>query len=160
MSTKSSAKRPRTKGQNSLMFALANQVGVTHNDLKDWTFEITNGRTEHTSELYYSEAVKIIDRLQSYVKKQTGKVSQRTIQYRRQQAGIKQIVTQDQLDKIQREWKEVEGRTPSGLESLCFRILKYDKPRTTADANKVIEAIKSMNKRAQNSTNISKGEAA
>ena len=160
MSTKSSAKKPRTKAQNSLMFGLASKCGVTHDDLRDWTFEITEGRTEHTSELYYDEAVKIINRLQSYVDKKDGKVSQRTIQYRRQQAGIKQIVTQDQLDKIQRDWKAVEGRTPSGLESLCFGILNYDKPRTTADANKVIEAIKSMNKRAQKSTNISKGEAA
>jgi len=137
----------RTKAQNSLMFGLAGKAGVSHDDLRDWTAEITNGRTEHTSELYYSEAVEIIDRLQNYLNPQQTQPSLRTVQYRRQQAGVEQIVTQEHLQKLNDLWFAKKDRTPSGLESLCFRMLKLNKPRTTKDCNKVIEAVKAMNKR-------------
>lgn len=137
----------RTKRQNSIMFGLAAKAGVSHDDLRDWTAEITNGRTEHTSKLYQHECNEIIDRLKKFV--QPEEVSPRTVSYRRRKAGVEQIVTAEHLQKMSELWFKVEGRTPSGLESLTLRIIKIERPRTTKECNKVIEAIKSMNTRAK-----------
>lgn len=135
----------RTNAQNSLMFGLAAKAGVSHDDLRDWTAEITAGRTEHTSELYYSEAVEIIDRLQKLFN--PDQTPRRTVNYRRQKTGVEQIVTPDHLQKMVDLWFAKKERTSSGLESLCLRVIKLEKPRTAKECSKVIEAIKAMNSR-------------
>ncbi len=137
----------RTKAQNSLMFGLASRAGVSHDDLREWTSEITNGRTDHTSELYFHEAVQIIDRLQAFVNPTADKTPRRTQQYRRQQAGVDQIVSPQQLQKLNDLWFSKPERTASGLESICFRTIKVNSPRTTKQCNAIIEAVKSMNRR-------------
>lgn len=149
----------RTKAQNSLMHGLAARCGLTHSDLQDWASEISSGRTTHTSELYYTEALEIINRLEKLVKPQTD-WSPRTVQYRRQATGVKQIVTPEQLKLMRDLWFSVDGRTQNGLDSLCVRINKIEKPRTTKECSNVIEAIKSMNKRAETFNAFKKQEAA
>jgi len=140
-------KKMRTTAQNSMMFALAAKAGVTHEDLREWVFDLTGGRTEHTSELYHDEAIKIIDRLDAIANphKEKQKWSPRTVQRRRHEAGVPQIVTVEHLAKMNALWFKVEGRTKSELESLCIRSIKVEKPRTTKECNSIIEAIKAMN---------------
>ncbi|KAK0039534.1 DUF1018 domain-containing protein [Biomphalaria pfeifferi] len=135
----------RTLAQNKLMHGYAAKCGLSHDDLRDYASEISNGRTDHTSELYTHEAAEIIDRLQKIAEPQ--KTPRRTIQYRRRNAGVDQIVTADQLNLLNNLWFAKEGRTANGLEMLCNRIIKREKPRTTKECNKVIEAVKSMNNR-------------
>ncbi len=142
----------RTKAQNSLMFGLAAKAGVSHDDLREWTSEITNGRTDHTSELYYGEAVEIIDRLQKFVN--PDETPRRTVNYRKQKTGVKTIETQAQLKKINDLWFAIPGRTASGLESICLRTIKIEKPRTTKEGNKIVEAIKSMNAREEKNSSV------
>ena len=91
--------------------------------------------------LTYAEAERVIARL-----KGKSFVPTRTLQYRRQRAGVKQVVQQAQLEKIaalatQRNW------SAQTLVNFCKRQCGHHPLRTTEDANKVTEALKSMNKR-------------
>ncbi|MDQ3322426.1 MAG: hypothetical protein M3525_08365 [Acidobacteriota bacterium] len=135
----------RTKIQNSKMFGLMSKCGLTHDDLRDYAAEVSNGRTEHTSELYISEADKIIHRLEAVAEPK--EVSTRTVQYRRQKTGVKQIAQPSHLDLME-SLARGRGITVDGLESLCRRTLNGNpRPRTTSETNKIIEALKAMNKR-------------
>lgn len=135
----------RTKAQNSMIFAIAAKIGVTHDDLREWTFEITKERTDHTSELYFNEAVRIIDRLQGYAN--ADNTPRRTVNYRRAKAGVVSIDTAKQAKLLNELWFKYPHRTQCDLDSICVRVTKLEKPRTTKDFNKVIEAVKAMNKR-------------
>lgn len=137
----------RTKAQNSLMHGKAAKLGLTHEDLQEWTFEITAGRTEHTSELYYSEAVKIISRLDSYVNPKQDQTPRRTVNYRRAKAGVVEIISAAQRKYIN-DLLTQRDISPEGYRSLCFRMFRHHgEPRTTKEAGKVIEALKAMNER-------------
>ena len=105
----------RTKAQNSMMHAIKAKLGLTHDDLREMAFDVSGGRTDHTSELYYSEAVKLIDRLQSYANPNTDKTPRRTTNWRKQKAGIETIVTAEHLQKMNALWFAKDGRTASGL---------------------------------------------
>ncbi|HQU84841.1 MAG TPA: hypothetical protein PKY59_17010 [Pyrinomonadaceae bacterium] len=137
-------KRTRTSAQNKLMHGYTAKCGLSKDDLRDYAAEVSNGRTDHTSELYVEEAAQIIDRLQKIAEPKKD-VSIRTVQYRRQTAGVEQIVTVAHLTKLKNLWFKKSERTAEGLEKLCNRIIKHSKPRTTKECNKVIEAIKQMN---------------
>lgn len=141
-------KKIRTKAQNVMIHALAAKIGLEKDDLHELAFDISEQRTDHTSELYVEEAAKLINWLQLKASPNAAKVpSRRTMQYRRQQAGIKQIVTPKHIDKMRRLWFTKPERTESGLESLTLRQIKREKPHTTHECNSVIEAIKAMNRR-------------
>lgn len=148
----------RTKIQNSKMFGLMAKCGLTHDDLRDYAADVSSGRTDHTSELTIQEADVIIARLEAIVAPVSTPL--RTVQYHRRKAGVKQIVTPEQLKLMRDLWFSVEGRTQAGLDSLCVRINKLEKPRTTKECSNVIEAIKSMNKREQTFGAFNKQEAA
>jgi hypothetical protein len=98
--------------------------------------------------LTYAEAERVIARLRGQ-RSQVGQdayVPLRTLQYRRQKAGIQQMVQTAQLEKVaalatQRNW------SPETLVNFCKRQCGHHPLRTTEDANKVIEALKAMNKR-------------
>jgi hypothetical protein len=77
-------------------------------------------------------------------------VSVRTQQLRRQKAGVKQIVSPAQVKKIDDLWFRFSHRTAQGLDALVRRTIKRPSPTTTEEANKIIEAIKSMNRREEN----------
>jgi hypothetical protein len=147
----------RTKTQNSKMFGLASKAGVSHDDLRDWTSEITSGRTDHTSKLYQHEAQEIINRLEKFVN--PNGTPRRTENYRRQKAGVKTIVSQAHLAKLQ-HLADGRSMTSEGLAKLCVRIFGAEKPRTSHECSKAIEAIKDMNKRDRVFAGSFKKEAA
>jgi len=135
--------RPKTTGQVRAIFAAAQKAGVDFNDkeLRGDTVEAVTRRTRHLSELTFAEAQRVLQKLkgQSFV-------PLRTLQHRRKQAGIQQIITDDQQTLIaelasQRKWS-VESLT-----KFCQKVIKRDRPLTTAEAGKVIEGLKAMNRR-------------
>lgn len=152
----------RSTAQNKQMFGLAARAGLTHEDLRDWAAEVSNGRTEHTSKLYTNQAQMIIERLKAVVNPQ---VSRRTVNYRKQSVGIKTIATATHIDHLRKLARE-RGMTGDGLHSLCRRMLRdasgnpLDFPRTAQETNKVIEAIKKMNERDKKAANKQVKEAA
>lgn len=147
----------RTKSQNSRMHGLASQCGLSHDDLREYADEISGGRTDHTSELYTTEADAIIHRLESVAKPKPA--SPRTVQYRRQKVGVKRIVSPLQTGLIE---KLIHGRgiSAEGERALCLRIIKKNEPLTTSDANKIIEALKAMNTRDKTARAFMNQEAA
>lgn len=126
--------RPKTTGQLRTIFAVGKERGLDHDSLR----EMAGGSLR---ELSYSEAEKLIQRLkgQSFV-------PLRTLQHRRAKAGVKVMVQQTQLDLIaqlaaQRQW------TNYTLTAFCLKVCKRGRPATTNEANKIIEALKAMNRR-------------
>ena len=90
----------------------------------------------------------------------TGHVAARTVRHHRQKANVKQMVSQKQL-RLLADLAGKRNMSEAGLGSLCMRIIKRSSPVTTAQANKVIEALKSMNARSASvSTSRTKKEAA
>lgn len=79
-------------------------------------------------------------------------VPRRTRNYHNQQAGIKTIATAAHLQKLDDLWQMFPHRTDSGLTAICQRTIKRDRPRTADECNKIVEAVKSMNKREREST--------
>lgn len=140
----------RTKQQNSRMFGLAAKIGLSHEDLRDYAADVSDGRTEHTSKLYINEAKEVIHRLEQLLPE--NQVSRRTVNYRRQKTGVPQIVTPQHIKLMNDLWFKFSYRTASGLESICLKTIKVEKPRTTAECNKIIEAIKDMNRRERKRT--------
>jgi hypothetical protein len=132
--------RPKTTGQVRAIYAEAKNHGVDADALHDVVADVTR-RTRSVKALTYSEAEKVIQRL-----KGASFVPLRTLQHRRQKAGIPQLVQPAQLTLIaelasQREW-DVETTA-----KFCKRQCGREMPRTTVDANKVIEGLKKMNAR-------------
>jgi hypothetical protein len=129
--------KSKTTGQVRAIYAESAKHGVDQDTLRDIVADVTR-RTRSVKALTYIEAQRVLQRL-----KGKSFVPLRTLQYRRQKAGVPQLVTREQLDLIaelasQREWS-VET-----LAKFCKRVCKREVPRTTADANKVIEGLKSM----------------
>ncbi len=141
--------QPKTTAQVRCIFGIARNLGMGDDLLHETVLSVTSegGRegTSRISQLSYSEAETVIQRLKAQQNKQTPR---RTIQYRRQRAGAKQIATAapSQLE-LMRSLAHTRGMSDAGLESLCNRMLKHYPPRTTAETNKVIEALKAMNAR-------------
>lgn len=132
--------KPKTYQQCQAIHVEARHRGLDADQLRDVVEDVTR-RTRSIKELTHAEAQKVIQRL-----KGNSFVPLRTLQHRRQRAGIQQIVTDEQHTLIaelasQRNW------TPETLRNFCGRQCKRDRPLTTVDANKVIEALKSMNRR-------------
>lgn len=132
--------RAKTTPQVRAIFGEGRKCGLDDEQLRD-TVESVTRRTRHISELTHSEAEAVIERL-----KGKSFVPRRTLQYRRAKQGIKQVVQENQLKLIadlasQRKW------SAEALVNFCKRQCGHHPLRTTEDANKVIEALKSMNKR-------------
>lgn len=140
--------KKRTPVQNRKMFGLKSKIGLEHEDLREMAYDITNGETEHTSELTIEECDKLIARLESFLPKEE-KRSPRTIRYHRQKAGVVNINVAKQWKTIQDLWLKFPHRRLSGLEKICLRTIKKPKPLTTKEANKIFEAVKSMNQREE-----------
>ena len=137
----------RTLAQNKIIHSLLNTWGFDSESKSELVLDITKGRTESTKELTFAEANFMIEKLKGS-KPEPGQ-SIRNIQHRRASAGVPTIVTPTHLDEMRRLWRSVETRTDAGLEALTQRIIKKPRPLTAQECNKVIEAIKSMNKRAK-----------
>lgn len=132
--------QPKSSGQLRAIFAEARKHGLDHEALREMAESITR-RTRQLRELTHAEAESLLRQLRG-----RDFVSLRTIQYRRQQGGIEQVVRPGQIKLIaklasQRAWSS------EALLKFCQRQCGFSRPRTTAQANKIIEALKSMNKR-------------
>ena len=139
--------RPKEYSQVRAIWAIAREKGIDSDLLHEIVAEVLvstgsgSDRVASISALTYSEANRVIERL-----KGNAYVPLRTLQARRQRAGVKQVVTREMLKKItelaaQRNWSVMS------LRNFCIRQCGHSKPRTTEDANKIIEALKAMNKR-------------
>lgn len=151
--------KKRTLKQNRIIHALLNKYGCSTDDKAEMVYDITQGRTESTKEMYESEADVMIRRLGGSTQPVSRK-SRRTVNYQRQKMGVAQLITKKQEDYL-RDLVKKRNISEPGLRSLCEKIIKKSFPRTTKDGNKVIEALKSMIRRDANpNTSTSKKEAA
>lgn len=130
----------RSNNQVRAIFGQARKCQLDEEGVRDVVESVT-GRTRSIRELTHAEAEAVLKQLK-------GKdfVPLRTMQYRRQKQGVKQVVQQSQLNLIadlasQRHW------SPETLAKFCLRQCGHRRPRTTEDANKVVEGLKAMNRR-------------
>lgn len=137
---------PRTKAQNSAIHSLLGKYKFDGESKAEFVFDITNGRTESTKEMSFDEANEMIHRLggRTFTKQM---MSRRTENYHKQKDGIETIATsthKDHLKKLARE----RNMSEAGLGDLSARVNKgLRTPRTSKEVNRVIEAIKAMNRR-------------
>lgn len=132
--------RAKTTAQVRAIFGEGRRCGLDPEAIRDVVEDVTR-RTRSVGQLTFAEAERVIQRL-----KGQGFVPRRTLQYRRQKAGVQQLISQEQVTLIaelasQRNW------SAETLSEFCRRQCKRARPRTTSDANKVIEALKAMNRR-------------
>lgn len=130
---------PKTTAQVRRIFGLARTRGLDEADLHTLVEETT--RKTSIRLLTTPEADLVIERLGG-----EAMTARRTVQHRRKQAGVEQLVPQGQLEKIAdlaagRNW------SAEALQNFCRRQCGHFPLRTTTDANKVIEALKAMNRR-------------
>ena len=137
--------QPRSIKQNNAIFGLASKHGVDHESLRDLAAEVSDGRVDRLSMLSFEEANRMIHRLGGDPFAGNGS-PRRTVNYQRQQAGVQQIAQPAQLS-LMRDLAAGRGWSDESLEKFCLRVIKYPRPRTTAETNKIIEALKAMNKR-------------
>ncbi|MBS1793378.1 MAG: hypothetical protein JSS81_05965 [Acidobacteria bacterium] len=142
------SKQMKTTAQNRAIFGLGAKLGCGKEELRELAYDVTGGRTDALSKLTFDEANGMIQRLGGRPFTKTFN-SRRTENYHRQKAGVETIVTTEHLEKLSKLWFAKPHRTAEGLEALCQRINKTPKPRTAKECSRVIEAIKSMNKRDQ-----------
>lgn len=136
--------KPKTAAQLRRIFGLGTTVKMSKSDLEDLAFDVSRGRTERLSKLTFEEANGLIVRLGGDAFPVSR--SRRTRQYHRQLAGVQKLVSGPQrtyLDSL----RKGRGISDEGFEKMCVRTIGMPKPRTTKEANIMIEALKSMNKR-------------
>ncbi|MCC6328962.1 MAG: hypothetical protein IT174_10630 [Acidobacteria bacterium] len=143
----------KTNEQIKRMFGLASrparEAGWEPKEfLEDIASQVSGGLVERLSCLSFDQANAIIHRLGGEPLNPPGSrlTSRRTVNYRRQKGGVPQIATAAQM-KFLNDLAAGRGITDAGLKNLCTRMIKKPRPRTSAEANKIIEAIKAMNAR-------------
>lgn len=142
--------QPKTHPQIQRIFGLGRTVNAGKEDLEEMA-------GKRLSQLTFDEANALIERLGGEPLPVSAALGQRSQQIRRQKAGVKQIVTVAQLRRMNDLWFDRPGRTQGGLGQISRRVNRGNPaPRTTEECNRVIEAIKSMNSRAAN-TSIASG---
>ncbi|MEO8649164.1 MAG: hypothetical protein ABI539_08365 [Acidobacteriota bacterium] len=138
--------QPKTHAQIKRIFGLAKPLGCSQEDLRELAADVTGGRVERLSLLSYDEANAMIHRLGGEPLL-TSRTPRRTVNYHRQQAGVQQIA-QHGHTKLMHDLAAGRGISPEGLQNLCRRMLRGSShPRTTAETNTIIEALKAMNAR-------------
>ena len=130
----------KSANQVRAIFAEGHKRGLDDEGIRD-VVESSTRRTRSVRELTHAEAEAVIKQI-----KGREFIPLRTLQYRRQKQGIKQVVTQAELNLIaqlasQRDWPA------ETLVKFCVRQCGHHPLRTTDDANKVIEGLKAMNRR-------------
>lgn len=133
---------PKTPAQVKRIWGLARERGLDSDELHAVVEDATRegalpGKTSIRL-LTAAEADRVIERLGGQALQ-----SRRTVQHRRKRAGILAVATQAQLDLMrdlarQRNWSE------EALADFSRRQCGHYPPRTTAQANKVIEPLKAM----------------
>lgn len=138
--------KPKTKAQLKAIFGLAKQRGFANDDLRDLVEDEFGSRS--LSGLNFNQANRVIERLGGNAfAAAPPNISRRTLNHRRQMAGIvEEFLTQQQEIKIA-ELRESRKMSAEGFASLCQHTIKRHAPLTVKDGKKIIEAIKAMNKR-------------
>lgn len=132
----------RTLKQNRIIHQLLTKHGLDREDKRGLVIEISRGRVDSSAKLNKEEANALITRLGGI----PPRPSRQTLQRRRREAGVKMIVTPRQLALLDQLWFKFNHRTDEGLRKFCRRVIKTHRPRTTEEANKIIEGIKAMNR--------------
>ncbi len=136
----------KTTEQLRAIFGLGRQRDLVKEDLELLAAEVTNNRTCRLSKLSFDEANQMVTRLGGDAFPSPGHVALRTLNHRRQKAGIKQVETAKHTRLI-RDLAARRNMSEAGLASLCMRVIKRPAPLTTAQGNKIVEALKAMNAR-------------
>ena len=135
----------KTPGQVRAIFGLAKQRGLDEDELRALVEEVTKrkvpaGRTG-VATLNLTQADALIVKLGG-----RSLAARRTIQQRHKNAGVQQLAGPNQLEYMRR-LATARGWSEETLADFCFRQCRHNTPRTTRQANQVIEALKSMNRR-------------
>lgn len=140
----------KTRSQIKAIFGLAKQRGIDMDADTKMGFAITVslGRTDSLADLRFDEANRLIENLGGDAFPPFRR-PRRTESYHRQKAGIEQIAQTSHL-RLMNELAVGRGMSADGLERMGRRMLKHWPPHTTAETNKIIEALKAMNKRDRN----------
>lgn len=138
---------PKLKSNRQIkrIFGLGHKWGFGKEELEACAEDVTNGRTYRLSQLTFDEANAMIVRLGGIPLSSTG-TSKRNENYRKQSAGIKTIETEAHLHKIY-ELGGLRQMNEDGLRSLATRMKLPWPPSTTEQGNKIVEALKAMNRR-------------
>ena len=140
-----SAPAAKSNQQVKCIFGLAKKQGLDNEELHALVEEATRkgarpGKTSIAA-LNFTEADAVIERLggESFA-------SRRTVQYRRQKAGVPQIAQGSHL-QLMYDLARRRNLSKDRLAHLAARMNVSFPPRTTADTNKLVEALKAMNRR-------------
>lgn len=137
---------PKTTDQLRAIFGLGKNLGMDKEDLEALAGEKTGGTVTRLSLLSFDQANAMIEHLGGDPFPGAGHVAARTERHRRQKAGVKQVETARHTRLIA-DLAAKRGLSEIGLAKLCMRIIKRSSPQTTAQGNKVVEALKAMNRR-------------
>lgn len=122
------------------IFGLAKQKGLDSDELHALVEEVTGQSSIRA--LSFAQADSVIERLGG-----EAFASRRTVQHRRQRAGVRQIAQASHL-QLMYDLARRRSMGDEGLASMAARMHVPFPPRTTADTNKLVEALKAMNRRA------------
>lgn len=139
--------QPKTSKQLRAIFGLAKPLNCDEDSLRELAAEVSNNRIARLSLLSFAEANALIKRLGGEPFSFGGTTPRRTVNYQKQQAGIPTIETRRHLNLMD-DLANKRGMSAEGLQKLCRRMLKgKSRPTTTSEGNKIIEALKAMNRR-------------
>ncbi|HZT60981.1 MAG TPA: phage protein GemA/Gp16 family protein [Pyrinomonadaceae bacterium] len=138
-STAKTARGDKTLAQVRRIFGLAKERDLNDDELRSIVEEETGQR--HISALSRHDAQKVINRLGG-----SHRAPRRTVQHQRKQAGIVQLAQPAHLELL-RDLARQRNMSEEGLARIAERMRLPYPPRTTADTNKLVEALKSMNRR-------------
>lgn len=137
---------PKTVDQLRAIFGLGKNLGMDKEALEELAAEKTCGQVTRLSLLTFDQANAMIEHLGGEAFPGTGHVAARTANYRKQKAGIKTVETNRHLRLIA-DLAAKRNMSEAGLAKLCMRVIKRPSPATTAQGNKIVEALKAMNRR-------------
>lgn len=129
----------KSAAQVRRIYGLAKEKGLDNDELHALVEEAT--RKTSIARLNVTEADAVIARLGG-----EPLAARRTVQYRRRRAGVPQIAQASHL-KLMHGLARHRGIGDEGLAALAERMNVPYPPRTTADTNKLVEALKAMNRR-------------
>jgi hypothetical protein len=125
--------------QHRAMWKLVNeQVGTE--EFRTWIFDLTNGKSESSSDLNFDQKNYVIEKLGGTPFRRNRK---------NYGSNVIDIDTAKQGKLLNDWWFKYSHRTKEGLEKLCEKTIKKNTPITVKDYQQMIEAVKAMNKREE-----------
>lgn len=136
-----SGSAPVTNKQKALIHMAVSTLGIDREDYRAMLVErYPSCWAGSCTELTYGEASDLIDRL----KAMGFEIKRRRV---RCPKNVTRLVSRDQLALIARLEDEVAWRLPDGARRFCVKITGRERPATSRDAAKLIEALKNMSSR-------------